>query len=74
MYSSGTDMQKYVAVEFECCFRVAVKYYVVDFFVKGRAYPPIPLSFFGQNDFLLRGEGGGGNSLRNSFFCQKCLF
>ena len=22
-------------------------------------YPPFPLSFFGQNDFLLRGWGGG---------------
>ena len=44
--------------------REAVKYYLADFFRQGGGgYPPIPLAFFGQNDFPLMegGEGGAGD-------------
>ena len=38
--------------------RDAVKNYLADFF------PPIPLSFFGNNDFPLRGGGVPPNSIK----------
>ena len=47
-------------VYFAGSLRDAVKNYLADFFLLrggGRGYPPIPLSFFGTNDFLLRGVG-----------------
>ena len=35
-----------------------VKNFLADFFpLRGGRYPPIPLSFFGHNDFPLRGKG-----------------
>ena len=37
--------------------RGTVKNYLADFSANGGGYPPIPLSFFGHNDFFVKGGG-----------------
>ena len=41
----------------QLCLKEAVNYYLADFFPLRGGGPPIPLSFFGQNDFPLRVGG-----------------
>ena len=45
---------------------VAVNHYEADFSVKGRGYPPIPLSFLGRMAFRFKRRGVPPNSTKEN--------